>query len=324
MDKIENLNLVALRSYACAKVNGQKDWYLKCLECPQLADCKVGQRAHDILENETTPVSEKPNPNKYSTERFIEASKHPEPAKWLYENGYYDKRWRANAAWKKWSESHPDNGMLDPRKRSAMTKSVNTKNHIHELINANSDEKTLLSSILAESAPKIQASSIISRLYDWIKKYPDIFEGNQVVKSLCSMMGPYGKKGRPAQEAYDDLFGTDAEPEEDEVSIEDFLKETTTEPEPPEPAKDEPKPDPKPSSGDITPSPEQLVLQKEFTRKRVELRFRLERIQQAFEALDGERTDILAKLEALDKTAELFGMRAIRKEDPDGMRNHVE
>lgn len=319
MDKIENLNLVALRKYACAKVNGQKEWYLKCLECPQLADCKVGQRAHDILENETTPAKTT------TSERFLEAAKHPDPAKWLYENGYYDKRWRANDAWKQYlirttgtapkytGEKFNAGPLLRER----------TKNRVKSLLSDNPDEKELFARILKEK-PDLTAGSVNSRLYTWAREYPDIVEQYPQVNSLCRMINIFAKNKKSAKEAYDALFASNSEPEEDEVSIEDFLKETTTEPEQPEPARDEPKPDPKPSSGDITPRPEQLVLRSEFTRKRVELRFRLERIQQAFEALDGERTDILAKLEALDKTAELFGMRAIRKEDPDGGRNDVE
>lgn len=310
MDKIENLNLVALRSYACAKVNGQKDWYLKCLECPELADCKVGQRAHDILENETTPAKTA------TSERFLEAAKHPDPAKWLYENGYYDKQWRANDAWKqhlvrtngdvpKYAGEKYNTGPL-LRERAI--------NRIKSLMSDNPDEKELFARILKEK-PELTSSSVNSRLYQWAREYPDIIEKYPQVNSLCRMINRFAKNKKPAKEAYDALFGADAEPEEDEVSIEDFLNETTTEPEQPEPIKDEQEPDPEQSSGDISPSPEQLVLQKEFTRKRVDLKFGLAHIQQAFEALDKERADILSKLEALDKTAELFGMRPIKKEE---------
>ena len=54
-EKIENLNLVALRKYACPKINKQKDWYLKCVDCKGLNGCPAGKRALEIMETQTKP-----------------------------------------------------------------------------------------------------------------------------------------------------------------------------------------------------------------------------------------------------------------------------
>ena len=54
-EKIENLNLVALRKYACPKINNQKDWYLKCVDCKGLSGCPAGKRALEIMETQTKP-----------------------------------------------------------------------------------------------------------------------------------------------------------------------------------------------------------------------------------------------------------------------------
>jgi hypothetical protein len=56
-EKIENLNLVALRKYACPKIMNEKEWYMKCMDCPTISMCKTGERAKELLEKETAPVT---------------------------------------------------------------------------------------------------------------------------------------------------------------------------------------------------------------------------------------------------------------------------
>ena len=56
-EKIENLNLVALRKYACPKIMNEKEWYMKCMDCPTISMCKTGERVKELLEKETAPVT---------------------------------------------------------------------------------------------------------------------------------------------------------------------------------------------------------------------------------------------------------------------------
>ena len=53
-EKIKHMNLITLRKYACGKVSGSNEWYLKCLDCPSIDDCQVGTRAKVILEAKTS------------------------------------------------------------------------------------------------------------------------------------------------------------------------------------------------------------------------------------------------------------------------------
>lgn len=55
-EKIENLNLVALRKYACPKIMNEKEWYMKCMDCPTISMCKTGERVKELLEKETAPT----------------------------------------------------------------------------------------------------------------------------------------------------------------------------------------------------------------------------------------------------------------------------
>ena len=338
MEKIENLNLIALRKYACAKVSGQKDWFLKCVECPTLDSCKVGLRARDIVDSATAPMAEpsafvdRADPN-----RFAEAAKHPEPAKWLFEQGYYDKQWRANDAWKKWLNTHNENKDEPAGNGPKLRKKA--RERVQSMLSDNPNEKELLARIL-KATPTVTASSVSSRLYQWIREYSDILGEYPQANSLCRMLNRYAKKRKTAREAYDDMFGREnPEPAEDEVSVEDFLQEQEAtvsgadydgdavvmvpEPELPEPATDEAF---VPTLGDkldkvaeeahveIQPTPGQIVLQHMFGLKRIQLKERLLGIQKEFEKLDAERADILSDIEALDKTAEMFGMKPVKKE----------
>lgn len=315
MDKIENLNLIALRKYACPKINSQKDWYLKCVECDYLNDCKVGKRAVEIIESETKPLTEPEVPEKNNHDRFIEAAKQPDPAKWLFENGYYSKRWRANDAWKKWVSHH---GGTIPEPRDGRGGNNNgpllrekARERVRELIAGNPDEKEMLERIL-EKSPNLTASSVSSRLYTWLRDYSDILGDYPPVHSLSKKMSAFAKKKKTAKEAYDSMFGNDQPAEkEDEVSLEDFLKETE---EPSEPATDE---EPAPVSGDkseeapaeVTPTPEQLVIQKQFGLKKQILRKRIGYLQDEISKLTDEAAKIQAQMDILDAAAELFGMR---------------
>ena len=49
------MNLQDLKKYICPKNQHEKEWYMKCFECPGRKTCTVGKQAIFIMENETKP-----------------------------------------------------------------------------------------------------------------------------------------------------------------------------------------------------------------------------------------------------------------------------
>lgn len=77
-EKIKYLNLGTLRKYACGKVSGSSEWYLKCLDCPSIDDCQVGTRAKSLLEAKTSkPVVESIGRYRKEAEDILNGCKTP-------------------------------------------------------------------------------------------------------------------------------------------------------------------------------------------------------------------------------------------------------
>lgn len=59
-DRINDIyDIQSLKKYACQKVKYLKDWYLKCVDCPDKS-CRVGKQVSVIMENETMPEETDP------------------------------------------------------------------------------------------------------------------------------------------------------------------------------------------------------------------------------------------------------------------------
>ena len=77
-EKIKHMNLGTLRKYACGKVSGSNEWYLKCLDCPSIDDCQVGTRAKAILEAKTSkPAVESTGRYRKEAEDILNGCKTP-------------------------------------------------------------------------------------------------------------------------------------------------------------------------------------------------------------------------------------------------------
>lgn len=346
-EKIENLNLVALRKYACNKINNQKDWYLRCLECQGLDSCSAGKRAVEIIEKETSPKEKKERPNPLG-EKFKEALTHDDPAGWLYRNGYFDKRWRANDAIKKYCANHS----IAKKTTSEVTATAvekrmkAAKEHAFEIIDGSNSEEEILRKIIKNN-PNTKSSGIYGKLYDWCRKY-DLKNKDQAMslaRKLCNLAkrdDSGQRKGLSIQEAYEALFAENEESadEEDNVSIADFLKESSSGDN---------------NEGNCSPSSEeneaavntdstviikqkednaeivknlimeenkktaeaintaennQKILQTEFGKKKQELRRRFEFVGEQINKLQFLKDDLKKRIDILDQAAELFGMRS--------------
>lgn len=99
-EKIEDLNLIALRKYACPKVSSQKDWYMNCLECK--GGCSVGKRVADILDKETEPLDS----------IFEKAIKERDPINWLLQKGYYTSKGSAINNLNRWKREQGNKKQL--------------------------------------------------------------------------------------------------------------------------------------------------------------------------------------------------------------------
>ena len=78
VEKIKHMNLITLRKYACGKVSGSSEWYLKCLDCPSIDDCQVGTRAKSLLEAKTSkPVVESIGRYRKEAEDILNGCKTP-------------------------------------------------------------------------------------------------------------------------------------------------------------------------------------------------------------------------------------------------------
>lgn len=59
-DKIEDItDLQALRAYACPKNQHLQEWYLKCLDCKSRFTCRAGKQVEAIMDRETAPAKKK-------------------------------------------------------------------------------------------------------------------------------------------------------------------------------------------------------------------------------------------------------------------------
>ena len=279
MDKIENLNLIALRKYACAKVNGQKEWYLKCLECPTIESCKIGMRARDVLDTQTKPgMSE---------------------------------------------EAH--NAIVSGARLGGEMRRLVARKKAEEILSHSHGEKEIRNSMLLDASPVSKCSIIYNKASRWKKSFPDLEEKYHFMDA-CRIIGEAKFASTTVsemlrylrEEVYKDDYAEKVV--DDAITLEDFLKETEDIPamreleELPESVTDE---ESAPVSGDkskeapaeVTPTPEQLVIQKQFGLKKQILRKRIYYLQEEISKFTEEVTKVQAQMDILDAAAELFGMR---------------
>lgn len=87
-EKITDIdNFVDLKKYACSKVGYLKEWYLKCVDCPQQKNCTAGKQAVKLIESTTAPKKQEiPNP-KNNLRGYIEwVFTQKDPVKVMLEN----------------------------------------------------------------------------------------------------------------------------------------------------------------------------------------------------------------------------------------------
>ena len=316
-EKIKNLNLVSLRKYACAKVNSEKEWFMKCLECKGIDDCSCGKRVRDILESRTKPVEDLSSKDRM----FLKAWESGNPKEWLVRNGFYGTEGSASNAFHIWvkktgmiseedlkknhSELCSNNG-----KKAAEIAVLKARQHITDIFSGTMDERSKRLAILNSMKPESLCKVAYTNTQRWSVTYPDLEERFRF-KDACRIFGFSANKQKTVRDMLDELSSEPAE--EDEVSVDDFLKETdipeeSVEQEPPKPATDE-------KTEAVEPSSAQETLRYEFGKKRLEFLGRLKKLEEAKKLIDEEAEELKRQIDILDKTAEMFGMKAVRSID---------
>ena len=320
-EKINNLNLVSLRKYACAKVNGEKEWFMKCLECAGIDDCSCGKRVRDILESRTKPSAEPDSKD----DVFMKAWESGNPTNWLVQNGFYTTQGSASNAFHNWVKK---TGMIseeDIKKHHSMLCSNNGKKsaeiivqkarkHIADIFEGTTDERSKRLAIMNSANPDSLCKVIYTNTQRWSTVYPDL-EEKYGFKEPCRIFGFNKNKDKTVRDMLNELSAEPAS--DDEVSVEDFLNETETDipMETPEPVKELPKPAKDETQAHIDPSSSQELLRYEFGKKRLEFLGRLKKLEEAKKLIDEEAEDLKRQIGLLDQTAEIFGMKAVRSID---------
>lgn len=273
-EKIENLNLIALRKYACPKISNQKDWYLKCVDCKGLNGCPAGKRALEIIETETKPQEmTKPMFDKYTqavfdafrdkqgSKKYVEALEKggSDPVEYLVSNGYFTVRWRARDMLTKWLDSHNIPRSLVPKekdvekkesaKNASESKTYLTRAKIEQLFSGTVNNMERARRLLdAEENKSRNGHAFSQRCRGWGNRYSDLDKKFDFF-GLSKIFGCEKYRNMAVAQIMEDLFPAEKqEADEDEVSIEDFLNEgpgdIQAEAEEPEPAPEkEPEPE---------------------------------------------------------------------------------
>lgn len=311
-DKIEEMNLIPLRSYACQKVRNNADWYLSCVDCP--GGCKVGTRVKDILDGETKPSvtqTEKFNArmNKTLEARFQEAMKHPNPKQWLVDSGYYSTLESADTQIRKWKrkKKYGDHWDGPPAHEIQRERAMKTVEKIFE--GADTVEEASIR-FLQNQRPDIVIRNVFGKAYDWCKKYPEMLEKYPVMNKVGKFINKKEYHNLTAAEVLAMITGNKPE-ENDEVSVEDYLKELeeTASVEETENIPEETKSEFVETQNSNVIQDDSLVLRREFGRKKQELRSRLNDIRKRIAELSEQEKAISHQIVLLDGAAELFNMR---------------
>lgn len=331
----KDLNLISLRQHACPKANKTNEWYLKCIDCPDNHTCGVGRRVNEIMENMTKPdesqITKFENRVKKKEKldieaRFREAVRHDDPLKWLVEQGYYVSRHTAYNNYAIFRKKHPEMPSLSARTRDCLVnagkeggqKRIDTVKITIRSLFADCPKDKMLERYLERGIGRDRSIvSAYTKLRDWCNKYPDLEQEigyGSIRPILRDMWRDYN--GKSVGEVLE-MLEKEKKPEEDEISLEDFLKENGTETNFAEkPEADEILSDREVkkilltdfSNDPTSKSADQMTLQRVFGKKRQDLKARIEREKKNMADIQAEIERLKGQLKTLDDAAALFGM----------------
>lgn len=207
-DRIEEIfDLQYLKKYCCPKNKFKREWYLECMDCPSKKTCKAGQQAVFIMENQTAP-SEKKSDNaqelskRNTRDMVIEIFSKPDPVRYLLEMTPNVKPQSVYSKVSVWRKNYPD---LEER--------------FHML------EKVRF--LWTKPYDRMRIPDILKLLYP--DNEPGKVQEEKPYKSGVTLKHEV-KELTPTNIAPNSkVFSIKPDPEDDNISLEDFLEETETE-----------------------------------------------------------------------------------------------
>lgn len=239
------LNLVALRKFACENVRNNKDWFLKCLDCEKLPICGTGKRARDILETNTVPKGaekievdsfqkrlkelEKELKDRPDSARYFEAFKTDDPVQYFVDKGYYTQKWRCRDMLKKWLGRH--NIPYDP---AILGGAVPGKVSVGEVLRTSAHDSLLDIFGDAKTIKELEERYIAAKgklphftlVYKWARLYPDIGEKYPIKEWGRKLNADCNEEKDENEMTELDIDKETQSTDDDEISVEDFLSET--------------------------------------------------------------------------------------------------
>lgn len=297
-------NIEELLPYACAKAMAHTDWYLSCISCA--SPCKVGNRVVDILENETkcqkTQVEKfKEREEKTRSIKYIKALNSDDPVGYLVNMGHFEKPCDARTELRRWMKR---NKIEDPRLASQY-RPIFGEDRVATLLKGTTSGRDILEN-LAKDMGNSKRQSGVSNLYRWIKIFPVVCYGHEdAMREAASILYKYSIKDETVEDAYNHYISEQNKKEEevivndtDEISIEDFLKDSDTN---------------NIESDQIVESveSEKKDITDEFSRfssKEAEIEKVIDQIDNEIKRLDRKRSELREQINTLEKARELLGL----------------
>lgn len=202
-----------LKSYCCPKVAGDKDWYLRCIECKGLKNCTCGKRAVELVNNQTKPANDNSwnaSMKKKAREDYESVLKSGDPINYLMKTTNRSREYamRRLAVWR---AAYPDIA----KKYSELTidnRKVTRTNRLEDRIDRVFNSKDPIDYLMTnDGLSRNKARATLSR---WSIEHPDLNQKYHIRE--------YMEKSRKYS------FGEKSiEPPEktDEISVEEFLNE---------------------------------------------------------------------------------------------------
>ena len=243
--KIASMGLGELKDFACPKaLQHKKDWYMTCVSCDGVNNCKPGRRVMEILENDTKPEEKVSAIDKFNNrynealklcgkEAYLDAIQHEDPVQY-YMDVHHVPRSSALERFRRWKINYPDVQMpvieKKPRKNGGLKAEQNTaiSDKARALVEAAFTYPDGVFAYFINELHITIRATIRGRVYNWVNAYPDLDKKYRIKTWIEKTRGVPGKTA-----SFDEPEGflpnvkpeKYEKPESDDISVDEFLAE---------------------------------------------------------------------------------------------------
>lgn len=211
--------LEELKHYCCPKIAHEKEWYMRCIDCPSINNCSTGARAVELLEKSTSssPINSwNAKTNEKARSDFEKALLSGDPCAWLVKHrGITENAARTTMA--KWRRKYPDIDAKYEKDNVKGPKGLRINPQVFKRIrDVFSHEDPV--QYLVESRG-VKRTSAVEMIRQWIKKYPELAKELHMKERVSN---------RSKSSSVDIQKGDEKEmskPIDEEMTVEEFLKE---------------------------------------------------------------------------------------------------